>query len=174
MGQIGRIIAESASLSPLYAKRLLEGVKAEHFARLASPGGECVQSNHAAFIFGHLSLYPSRALAVLECDAGGSKVPDGWEELFRPGAECRDDPDGSIYPPMERLTAFFFDASALAHNAVAEADDAALTAANPAEGRMREIFPTVGAMLGFYLGGHVQMHLGQMSAWRRAMGLPPA
>jgi hypothetical protein len=31
--------------------------------------------------------------------------------------------------------------------------------------------PTVGAAVNFMLGGHLQMHLGQVSAWRRAMGL---
>jgi len=29
-------------------------------------------------------------------------------------------------------------------------------------------------MLNFYLGGHVMLHIGQMSAWRRMMGLGPA
>jgi hypothetical protein len=29
-------------------------------------------------------------------------------------------------------------------------------------------------MLGFYLSGHVMSHLGQLSAWRRCLGLPPA
>ena len=35
-------------------------------------------------------------------------------------------------------------------------------------------FPTAGAMLGFYVGGHFMIHIGQMSAWRRAVGLGPA
>jgi hypothetical protein len=32
----------------------------------------------------------------------------------------------------------------------------------------------VGALVSFYLGGHVMNHVGQLSAWRRAMGLPSA
>ena len=32
----------------------------------------------------------------------------------------------------------------------------------------------VGGAINFYIGGHVQVHLGQLSAWRRAIGLPPA
>jgi hypothetical protein len=39
---------------------------------------------------------------------------------------------------------------------------------------MRDLFPTIGAAINFYLIGHVQVHLGQISAWRRGMGLPPA
>jgi hypothetical protein len=29
-------------------------------------------------------------------------------------------------------------------------------------------------MVGFYLDGHVMMHLGQLSAWRRFEGMAPA
>ena len=41
-------------------------------------------------------------------------------------------------------------------------------------GRSRELFPTLGAVVAFYLAGHVMNHLGQLSAWRRCIGLPPA
>ena len=44
---------------------------------------------------------------------------------------------------------------------------------NPNE-RMRAKFPTNGAMLAFYVGGHFMLHMGQLSAWRRAVGLGPA
>ena len=53
-------------------------------------------------------------------------------------------------------------------------DDETFLKPNPNEGRMKELFPTIGAAVTFYLGGHVQMHLGQISAWRRAMGLTAA
>jgi hypothetical protein len=39
---------------------------------------------------------------------------------------------------------------------------------------MKTLFPTVGAMLAFYMDGHVLMHMGQVSAWRRMQGMPPA
>ena len=45
---------------------------------------------------------------------------------------------------------------------------------NPAEGRMRELFPTIGSVQTFYCGGHMMMHLGQLSAWRRMLGLSAA
>ena len=37
-----------------------------------------------------------------------------------------------------------------------------------------ELFPTLGSIHGFYAGGHMMMHLGQMSAWRRIEGMKPA
>ena len=53
------------------------------------------------------------------------------------------------------------------------AEDGLFLQENPLE-RLRGKFPTVGAALGFYVSGHMMMHLGQLSAWRRAMGLGPA
>lgn len=174
MGQIGTIIAQSASLTPLYAERLLGGIPPEQFARLARPGGTVVQSNHPAFVFGHLSLYPARVAQLCGKVSDAVRVPESYESLFRNGCECRDDPTGSIYPPMGDVTTRFFAAYRAAIAAVAEAPDAVLVADNPAEGRMRELFPTVGAAIVFYLTGHPQAHYGQVSAWRRMMGLPPA
>jgi uncharacterized damage-inducible protein DinB len=39
---------------------------------------------------------------------------------------------------------------------------------------MRKYFPTVGDQMVFMMTAHEMDHLGQMAAWRRAMGLPPA
>jgi hypothetical protein len=52
--------------------------------------------------------------------------------------------------------------------------DATFEQANPAEGRMKQLFPTLGSVQTFYCGGHMMMHLGQMSAWRRMQGLGSA
>ena len=45
---------------------------------------------------------------------------------------------------------------------------------NPMEGRMKEMFPTVGVAVNFLVNNHVMMHLGQISTWRRLMGLGSA
>ena len=47
------------------------------------------------------------------------------------------------------------------------------TLAQPAPERIRERFPTVGALLVGLMTSHHASHNGQLSAWRRAMGLPP-
>ena len=59
-------------------------------------------------------------------------------------------------------------------NALREAKDETLQQANPGEGRMVELFPTIGSMHAFYAGGHMMVHLGQLSAWRRMQGLGAA
>lgn len=174
MATYGEMIASAAALTTMYAERLIQGVKAEDFARFARPGGVAVQSNHPAFILGHLSLYPRRVLEHLGQTAGVATYPATWDGLFQNGVECRDDPRGDIYPPMAEISRFFFDGYRAAAEVIRVARDAQLSAPNPAEGRMRELFPTLGAMLAFYLCGHPQVHLGQFSAWRRMMGLPAA
>jgi hypothetical protein len=40
--------------------------------------------------------------------------------------------------------------------------------------RFRATFPSAGAVAMFLLNNHQMMHLGQVSAWRRCMGLGPA
>ena len=89
-------------------------------------------------------------------------------------AVCQDDPDGKIYPEMDEITGFFFEAYRAAVDQLRKADDQVLGLPNPSAGRMAQMFPTVGSMLAFYSGGHLMMHMGQMSAWRRMMGLGPA
>lgn len=171
---VGKTIATAGKMAPAYAERLLAGVDAKAFARFATVGGKVVPSNHPAWALGHLALYPERVMQHLGRDPGAARVPAGYEALFKNGVECRDDPEGTIYPPMAEIVNLFMASYATALAALAEAEDSTLAGPNPTEGRMRELFPTLGSMLLFYMSGHPQIHLGQISAWRRMMGLPPA
>lgn len=174
MGRIGEILVGAAVRTPDYAQRLLAGIAAKDFARFARPGGVLIKSNHPAFIFGHLSLYPAKVLAQLALPPGDAAVPASYDALFNASAECLDDPDGRIYPPMDQLTGGYFAGTQAALAALRGASDELLLAPNPLEGRMRELFPQLGGLLGFYVTAHAHGHLGQLSAWRRAMGMPAA
>jgi hypothetical protein len=167
---IGPMIADSARLGLAYAERMLTGITAENFARLASIEGTKVQSNHPAFVYGHLSLYPCRIVSDLGGEASAIVPTEAFLQKFDHNAHCIDDPDGSVYPPMEQITERFFTSYRAAVDALQNADDALFTVDNPNEA-MRAKFATVGSMHGFYVGGHVMMHIGQLSAWRRMMGL---
>lgn len=172
MGHIADIILASANRCQAYSEGMRKDVRADQFARLATSNGAPVQSNHPAFVFGHLSIYPTRIVALL----GGAPVvnPPKFDDLFSNGKPCLDDPSGSIYPAMDIIVGHYTLATDAAIKAVAGASDAELTKANPAEGRMRELFPTTGALTNFLLGAHQMSHLGQVSAWRRFMGLGSA
>ena len=169
---LGQIINDSLQLNLGYARRMLTDVGADRFARLSSPGGVTVQSNHPAFIYGHLSIYAPR---IIE-DLGGTApaIPDGFVELFAKDSTCQDDPDGNIYPSQGAVTDFFFKGYEAASAALLSADDALFQSPNPLGGAMAEKFPSLGSLHNFYVGGHVMIHMGQMSAWRRMEGLGPA
>lgn len=171
---LGNNIADALHLSLAYSKKLQEGVTSANFARFAAPGGQPVTSNHPAFIFGHLSLYAPVILEQLGRSDLSVAVPEGFEKLFSKDAQCVDDVDGSIYPPMESVVGFFEQAYDQLGTAFRSASQSILQLPNPSEGRMAELFPTVGSMHAFYVGGHMMLHLGQLSAWRRMQGLGPA
>lgn len=169
---MGNAIADSLQLSLGYAERLLTGITPEVFARFARPGGVVVESNHAAFVLGHLCLYPGRILPQLGREQPSTDAR--FAEVFSKDATCRDDPEGAIYPAMNEVTSVFHDGYRQALEAIRATDDTTFQQPNPTGGRLTELFPTLGSVQNFYVGGHMMMHLGQLSAWRRMMGLSPA
>ncbi len=170
----GSIIAEAASMGPRYAKRLAGDVPPNRFARLASPGGTTIQANHPAFVLGHLSLYPVKVLELLSLDSTPVQPPEGFQQLFSKDATCVDDPQSTIYPAGDRILAFFESSYARAIDALRDASEEQLAADNPVDTPMREVCTSLGSLLAFYMTGHVMIHLGQLSTWRRMEGLPPA
>jgi hypothetical protein len=169
---LGNIIADSLSVSLGYGERLLAGLSADRFARFASPGGVVVASNHPAFIYGHLSLYAPKVL--LQIGHPAPPVPEHFEVMFSKDAVCRDDADGDLYPAMDEVLAFYREGYRMVTGALRSTPNATFEQPNPAAGRMRELFPTIGSVQTFYCGGHMMMHLGQASAWRRMEGLAAA
>ncbi len=169
---LGNVIADSLAVSLGYGERLLMGVSDDRFARFAAPGGVSVASNHPAFIYGHLSLYATTVLRQIDHPA--LTVPDYFESAFSKDATCRDDPDGDLYPRMDDVLAFFREGYRMVVGALRTVPNEVFQRPNPTEGRMAQLFPTIGSVQTFYCGGHMMMHLGQMSAWRRMEGLTAA
>lgn len=169
---LGNCIADSLELCLGYSERLLKDVTPQQFARFATPGGVMIDSNHPAFVFGHLSLYAPRILAQLNLES--PVIPDGFEAAFSKDAKCVDDPSGTTYPAMDAVVKFYFDGYRAAISALRSVSDNVLQQTNPLEGRMATLFPSLGSLQAFYCGGHMMMHLGQISAWRRMAGLGAA
>jgi hypothetical protein len=146
-----------------YAKRLAEGIDDERMVEQPSPG-----MNHPAWIYGHLALCTDYALGLL----GAPKLcPEPWTERFGPGSALLT--DRSAYPSKGEL----LDALARGHEAVAQraasADPATLDQPHPFKMAFLEgQITTVGEMLAHLMTTHEASHLGQLSAWRRAMGMP--
>lgn len=168
MDSIASVIIPGGQMALRFSELLLNGITPETFAR--KPEG--IDTNSPAFCYGHLAIYPEMILEAIDRKDLAIDQAD-FVELFGAGKDCRDDPDGTIYPPMESILARFRDRHAVAMEAIASTPDNVMQHENPRE-RMRPMLPTVGAALGFYLTGHMFTHLGQVSAWRRCMGLPSA
>ena len=174
MTSIADTIAANARLTLAFAEAIAKDIPADRFGRFStSASGEPVNSNHPAFVYGHLCLYPGRCAEMLGAADSELKASDAYEALFAPNVECRDDTDGSIYPSKDELVSKFMQGQASAIELILNASDAKLLEDTPVE-RYRERFPYVGSVVAFLTSGHAMMHLGQVSAWRRFEGLGSA
>jgi hypothetical protein len=177
MGQYLNMMVDTSRRGRGFAEKLLVGIKPEqaarkpHFESAGAP--HVVDTNHPVFVFGHLATYPAKMLKFAGLDASACATPPEWDNLFKAGVPCHDDPDGTIYPRLAAVTAAFFANTDKASELLRSVDDKVLAATTPDE-RYKEFFPTVGIALNFLLNNHVMMHMGQVSAWRRCFGLPSA
>lgn len=175
MGETARVLASGGKFTLGYAQALIKGIDQTMAARRPQNAkGERYDTNHATFVFGHLGLYHVRIAEMLGFPViDGMRAPEGWDVLFKAGVACQDDPQGTIYPSWDLVREHYFRSAHLAIETIVLAHDAQLTAPCPNES-WRDRFPYAGSALNFLLMGHPMMHLGQVSAWRRAMGLPSA
>ncbi|MCC6228573.1 MAG: DinB family protein [Phycisphaerales bacterium] len=173
MGLFAEMIVAGHRRSQSYAQRLLKDVTPAMFARKAVVNGKVIETNHAAWVYGHLCLYPGRIATALGRPGDVPLLPADWEALFKDGTPCLDDVDAKIYPAMGAV----IDAYAKGYEAIASVllsiSDADLSQPTPIE-RYREFLPLVGGMAMFMMNNHIAIHLGQVSAWRRCMGLGSA
>lgn len=121
--------------------------------------------NHPAWIIGHLAWASDLGLQLM---GRPGDLPADWPARFGMGSIPQ--ADRAAYPEksalLERLEA--------AHRGFAaglpEVGPAALAAPLPEE-RIRTFLPTVGDALIHLATSHEGLHIGQLSAWRRARGL---
>jgi hypothetical protein len=102
---------------------------------------------------------------------GGQKtLPAEWNALV--GQSSKPSSVRSHYPSKSDLLRAFEECHQRLREQVAAAGPE-LLAQPPATPRAREAFPTLKEHTTFILTGHVGIHLGQLSSWRRMIGLPP-
>ena len=123
--------------------------------------------NHPAWSLGHLAMTANNLAVLLGLE---SQAPEGWARIFATGGIPSGDP--SLYPSKEELFVFLTAQHERNSAAVLQADPAWFATPHPNEQR-RKFFPTLGDMVVMMMTSHEMNHLGQISAWRRAMGLEP-
>lgn len=163
--RLAGLIVPQLRLSLGYAQQLVADIPAEKFAHCPVP-----RVNHPAWCLGHLAIYAERTLDMIGRKDLASPDP-AFDELFKAGTECVDQP--GRYPSKDAITKRYLGRWEVVANALPTMPDEHCFEPNPAEGRMRELFPTLGAMIVFVCGTHHMMHLGQISTWRRLIGLGP-
>ena len=156
-----------------YQARTLE--QAKKLVADLSPQQWCAQpttatglvKNHAAWIIGHL-VWVADKNTIERVLGQPSKIDDAWKSLF--GGKSEPTSDASQYPDKDTLMGLYEDAVNRIAAALKACDESFLERATPDEA-FRKRFPTVGFALLHVMAGHELLHLGQLSAWRRALGL---
>jgi hypothetical protein len=143
-----------------YAKRLVADIPDDAMASQPSPG-----MNHAAWVLGHLAC-----TADMLGDMIGVKpaCPPEWATLF----DWNSNPssDASRYPVKSVLLKALEDAHAGIAAALPGVAESRWSETTPLEA-IRGFLPTIGDCFVFVMAAHENMHLGQLSAWRRVQGM---
>ena len=154
-------ICDCLSIAIKYASMLVDDIPANQFGHMPHPN-----MNHPAFCLGHLSVYPNYVLNMIgRADLVVEKP--GWKELFEAPTPCVEQ-DGR-YPSKSEIMAHFLERHEKVAAALSAVNGDVLTQAN--EGHFKGRIKTVGGVVTFMLTSHPMLHLGQVSAWRRAMGM---
>jgi len=154
-------VATNTNATIEYAKQILSDI--DDSSMCQQPSG----LNHPAWLLVHLSTAADYAAKLL---GGAGVCPDNWNAIGdtkKPLSQLRSD-----YPSKEELLATFEKAF---QNAAALYEKSSSEALGQPQklGFFETELPTVADMATFLILGHTNLHLGQLSAWRRAIGKGP-
>jgi len=121
--------------------------------------------NHAAWVASHLMTYRPIIAAL----AAGKTFDDPLDHPF--GMKSSPQADRSVYATKSALLAELTTGRDAVVAAVSSAADSVWAAPVTLE-RWQSRWTSTGMAVSFLMLNHENMHLGQLSAWRRAMGLP--
>lgn len=126
----------------------------------------CGIMNHPAWVIGHLT-HSCQLLA--EVFGEPNWLPEIWGKRFGTGSVPL--ADASMYETKENALAMLGDAQSRITQVVERLDDARLDEPFP-DVSYRAVFPTSRHAITQVLVAHAANHVGQLTVWRRAMGLP--
>ena len=151
-----------------FARKLVEDLTTDQMTTCPSIGFE----NHPAFTLGHLVT----GSALLIEDMGAMyEVPEGWSELFLrngPGDPTLPTLNKTIYPEKLALLAELEKQHELVKLTLNKLTYLQLN--ESIKWRFLSFMPKLKDLIVFMCINHEAMHLGQLSAWRRAMRLHSA
>ncbi len=122
--------------------------------------------NPPRWILGHLAIANDMILQMLEV---GGVCPAGWREAFAPGSVPN--ADGLPTPSKSALLGVLRKQFAQFQAAASNATQEVLAKSHAARLEvLQKVFPTRGELIAQMVSNHIALHLGQLSAWRRATG----
>lgn len=129
------------------------------------PGGV---KNHAIWSLGHITVSTNSILALLGQEKFQPVIV--WEKLFGGGSQPSD--DRSAYPSLKELMSGLNEVLNRVEKAYLSASSEVLRSPTKVDW-LAKMCPTTGSAVVFLLTAHLSEHIGQVSAWRRAMGKQP-
>jgi hypothetical protein len=151
-----------------WAKRLVEDLEESQMTVTPCTGLE----NHPAFTLGHLANASALLLGRL---GGKTEIPESWSAIFQrkgPGDPRLPTDEIELYPNKKQLLDELEKQHNFVINTLLKMDESQLKA--KLTWRFSSYFPSTIDLIQFMCVSHEAMHLGQLSAWRRAMSLPSA
>jgi hypothetical protein len=145
-----------------YLRKLVEGISDERMVEQPLP-----EVNHPAWILGHLAWSTDRARWVLELPP---EFPAEWTTIF--GFGTKPSASRGDYPSRDELVAAVERGFERLREQVTSATPEQLSRPSP-HPQTKDQLPAVEDVLAVLLTGHLGVHLGQLSMWRRMIGLPP-
>lgn len=144
-------------------EKQIAGTTAEQL--VSQPGGV---KNHPLWSLGHIAVTLNGIVTWL----GGQSMIDNekWQKLF--GGGTQPTTNANDYPSPAELMKTVNELYAKASEMYLSASSEVLRSPNP-RAQMMPMCPTLGSFIVFLLGAHMAEHIGQISAWRRAMGKDP-
>lgn len=154
-------ILHSANMNIAYAVALCKDIPEDKSTAQPIAGKTL---NHAKWVIGQLAVSNDYILTML-----GQKaiLPENWNKLYGNKTIPSSEPG---QPTLAELLEGLQKTHDLIIPAVKSTPDSFYSA--PSAERLKTRFPTQGDFLVFLLTAHAPIHLGQFSAWRRALGFP--
>ena len=143
-----------------YAKRLVADIPDDTMAYQPAP-----DMNHAAWVLGHLACTADMLGGMISLKP---VCPPEWPARFDWNSSPSS--DASHYPSKAGLLQALEDAHAGIAAALPGVPESRWLETTPLEA-VRGFLPTIGDCFVFVMAAHENMHLGQLSAWRRVQGM---
>ena len=147
-----------------YGERLLSDVSDEQMT-LQPAGDRELPLNHPAWALSHMNLY----LPVIQAVIKGETFEDPKGHRF--GMESQPENDASLYPSRDELLNQWTEGHDTVCDLLSNGTNAIFERPVVLE-RWAAIMPNAGICLPYLMLNHENTHLGQISAWRRVLGMP--